>query len=98
MEKIKFTIEDIEKCFNELGFEWVDRYVYNTKNKEYERARMSHFKKSPTFVYLKNKCCVLTLVTITNEKFIIGHEHVEKLDASLLWNDILEDKSKQEIN
>lgn len=91
MEKKKFTIQDIEKCLNELGFEWIERYVYNTKNKKYETAKMSHFKGTPTYVYIKNdRRKFLATVTIKNEEFII-----EKLDATSLWNDILEEKTQK---
>ena len=92
MEKKKFTIKDIEKCLNELGFEWIERYVYNTKTKQYETARMSHFNVNPTYVYIKNNIRkFVALVTIKNEEFII-----EKLNASALWTDILDDTLQKE--
>ena len=90
MKKI-FTIDDIEEFLKELDFEWIDRYVYNTKTKEYERAKMSHFKDKPVFVYLKtlrNNRTSLVLITVTNHTFII-----DKLDASMCWKDTIETKN-----
>lgn len=95
MGKKKFTIDDIERCLKDLGFEWVERYVYNTKKKVYERAKISHFNGSRVFIYIKKKNYYLIPVTISNDKFVVGH-YCEKLDASLHWQDLLAERTAVE--
>lgn len=97
MRNKKFTIEDIEECLKELDFEWVDRYVFNSKKNQYEYAKLSHFTGKPAFLYLKRKHYILTMVLITNEEFIISRNST-RLDASLLWKDKLEEKQMVEMN
>lgn len=96
MRNKKFTIEDIEKCLEELGFEWAGRYMYDTRKKQYKHAKLSQFNGTPIFLYIKRKHYMLARVSISNDEFIISHE-ISKLDASLLWKDILEEKT-QKIN
>ena len=93
MQNKKFTIEDINECLRILGFEWVERYVLNSKKKEYEYAELSHFSNKPVKIYIRKKDYYLVTITVSNENFIVGHAG-ERLDASMIWQDLLNDKLK----
>ena len=92
MNKKIFTLDDIEKCLNELGFEWVDRYILIGKN--YRYATLSNFTGKPVTLYLKRNQYVLTSVTASNNTFIISRDN-ERCDATSIWLDILNEKNIQ---
>ena len=95
MKKKKFTIDNIEEFLEEIGFKWIEKYVYLTKEKTYECATMNMFKMKPVYLYLMNKESnkkALPLVQITNDEFLIiqGESH---LNASSAWASFLEEQT-----
>lgn len=90
MVKKNFTLEDVENMIEEIGFEWVDRLVYNPNNEKYKSLKSNSFKK-PIFMSLKNKLNglrVLAMAEINNETFILKWSSA-KLDVSEDWKENL---------
>ena len=88
MKKKNFTLDDIEKMLEELGFEWIERLIYNPNNDKYKELKINTFKKNKTpFLYLKvliNGNRALAMAEIDSEKFVLTINDC-KLDASDAW-------------
>lgn len=95
---MEFTIEDIKRYLNELGFEWVDAMICDIVGK-YRTATRKTFQGKPVNLYLKNtktNRCSTVLVTVTEKTFLIKHG-VGQLDVSEDWVDFLKETSTQTI-
>ena len=97
MAKKKFTIDNIDKFLEEIGYEWVDKLIYDPYVEDYKLAKLSSFDKDVQ-LYLKS---LLTgqkktmFASISNEKFEL-RVNSNKMDASNGWQDFLaEQKSKK---
>lgn len=88
MNKKKFTLDDIEEMFEELGFKWVERLIYNPNTDKYKELKVNTFKKNKThFLSLKNMINgirSLAMTEIDENTFIIRINDC-KLDASDGW-------------
>lgn len=99
MAKKKFTIDNIKEFIKELGFEWIDKLIYDSNNQKYRTAKMIDLKKENVKLLLKSvgkKQPFVAMATISNDEFAIFFGN-SKMDASLVWKDFLLEQNDQKV-
>ena len=93
MHKRKFTLEDIKKCLEDLGFVWKDKIIYDSNIRRYKKAKKEYFKNN-VFLLLTNKITNQTsqiIATINENIFELCH-HKSRIDYTKHWIEYLEEK------
>lgn len=94
MERKKFTLDDIEKYLEEIGFIWKCKLIYNPNTDKYKTAQLANFNKE-VFIPLKRANReMLMLATISNSTFELKSDN-NRLDASDGWFEYLEEKKSK---
>jgi len=100
MNKKIFTLDDVEKMIEDLGFKWNGRQVYNPNEEKYRKLKHNSFSlKKPLFVSIETIKGELTLALaeIDNETFILNFNGA-KANASEQWKKILLMKEHEKVN
>ena len=99
MNKKNFTLEDVERMLEEIGFKWVDRLVFNPDKERYKELKNNTFNtKKPLFLSVKNLINgfrSLALVEVDNNTFVLRIND-NKIDASKVWVE-LQQSMKAEV-
>ena len=96
MNKKNFTLDDVEKMIELLGFKWNGRHVFDPNEEKYKKLKHNSFSiKKPLFLSLKNTRGILTLALaeIDNTTFVLDFNG-SKADASVIWQNMLLEKEQ----
>ena len=99
MNKKKFTLDDVEKMIEDLGFKWNERQVFNPNEEKYRKLKHNSFDTNkPLFISLANARGILTLALaeVDNETFILNFNGA-KANASEQWKKLLS-KKQEKVN
>ena len=90
MVKRKYTADNIKHFLEELGFEWLDKTIYDSQACKYRKFKCEDYKRHSLIFYLSavngNKFNALCEISETTFIISIGNQ---KLDDSLNWQDYL---------
>lgn len=94
MAKRKFTTENIKEYLLRLGFNWLDKTVYDAVTTNYRKFKESDYRKHSIILYLQNPMGAnfnaLCEISETNFIVTIGNQ---KLNDSNGWQDYLNEIS-----
>ena len=100
MKKKNFTLDDVEKMIEDLGFKWNGRQVYDPNEEKYRKLKHNSFSlEKPLFISIETikGDLTLALAEVDNTTFILNFNGA-KANASKQWEAMLLNKEQENLN